>query len=170
MSEAKRVVFDLDETLINIDYFPEELLTLRPGAEELLDSLLAGGLELILWTTATKAHVDKVFNQFPGLRQNFSQVITREDSPKLLEPLRDEAGRFDRDDPRRWKFNTLSQGGAGGKYPPAISAQYLVDDAEVTAHTAGILKTFERISPNSLESDTVPDEWAKRVAQALLGE
>lgn len=135
----------------------------------MLDSLQAGGFELILWTTAAKAHVDKVFNRFPGLRQNFSQVITREDSPKLLEPLRDEVGQFDRDDPRRWKLETLSQGGAGGKYPPAVGARYLVDDAEVAAHTAGILKTFERISPNSLESDTAPDEWAERVAQALLG-
>lgn len=88
MSEAKRVVFDLDDTLIKTNIF-SMVTTLRPGAEDLLKQLRADGLDLILWTTSGQGWVKKVFDQFPGLSENFSQVITAEDADRLLGSLKD---------------------------------------------------------------------------------
>ncbi len=169
MSEIKRVVFDLDGTLIQSD--PEgRTITLRPGAEDLLRQLKNNGLDLILWTTAGQGWADRVFAQFPDLQENFSQIITAANMGKYLKPLRAKAARLDKDDPRTWCLKTLSEGGGGGKYPPAVNARYLIDDVTAAAYTAKVMGTFEHIFPNSKESDSSPDDWAKRVAQALLGE
>lgn len=169
MSESKRVVFDLDDTLIKTDLF-SNVTTLRPGTEDLLKQLRGMGLDLILWTTAGQGWIDRVFSQFPDILENFSQVITAEDADMLLGPLKDQADKFGQDDPRNWCLKSLGKyHGNGGKYPPAVKARYLVDNADAAAYTARVMETFEHISPNSLESDKSPDEWAKRVARALLG-
>src|SRR3989339_1941143 len=107
-SERVRVVFDLDETLINTN--ADRVVTLRPGTERLLAELKAADLDLILWTTARRQWVDEVFSQFPGLRTNFSKIITADEADRFLNPLRNEAvnlAKIDKNDPRVWCLKTL---------------------------------------------------------------
>jgi len=173
MTELKRVVFDLDGTLIpqvSGEITQVEVPDLRSGAKELLNKLKEENFDLVLWTTSPGSWVEKVFGRHPDLEPFFSQVITADNMGRYLDPLTVEAAKLKTDDPRRWCLETLGEyHGGGGKYPPAVGAKYLIDDVNAAASTAEIMGTFKHIFPNSKESDSSPDEWAKRVAQALLG-
>jgi len=69
----KKVVFDLDHTLID-----EKGESVRPGIFELLTSLKNNGVELILWTASFKERSEPILQKL-GLSIYFDKFVYRED-------------------------------------------------------------------------------------------
>ena len=81
ITEYKRVVFDLDHTLID-----EKGETVRPGIYKLLTSLKNNGIHLTLWTASFKERSEPILSKL-GLSVYFDKFIYRKDYNT---------------DPRRW--------------------------------------------------------------------
>jgi len=69
----KKVVFDLDHTLID-----ENGAVVRPGVLDLLNSLKSYDIEMSIWTASTKERSQPILKEL-GLDKYFNNVIYRED-------------------------------------------------------------------------------------------
>ncbi len=67
------VCFDLDRTLVD-----DSGDALRPGIRELLDSLMAHGITLSLWTASTRSRAMYIL-ECHGLENHFTDCVFRED-------------------------------------------------------------------------------------------
>ena len=69
----RHVCFDLDNTLVD-----DSGLCLRPAMRELLDSLMAQGITLSLWTASTRERAMEVL-RWHRLENHFGECVFRED-------------------------------------------------------------------------------------------
>lgn len=77
-----RVAVDLDDTLIFVpNPLVSEIPELRTGSTKLLEELRNAGLDVVLYTSASKNWVDYVFDRFPEIRRSFADIYYRENTP-----------------------------------------------------------------------------------------
>lgn len=79
-TSRQRIAVDLDGTLI-FNPLETETPRLRTGATKLLEGLNNTGLEVVLYTSASKKWVEYVFGLFPQIGNLFENVFCRDNTP-----------------------------------------------------------------------------------------
>jgi hypothetical protein len=139
-----RVAVDLDETLVfNPSPFTMEIPALRVGAIELLQGLSEKGLEMVLYTSASREYVDHVFDLYPTLRGYFEEVYCRDNTP-------------------------VKKGNSGIKDPAIVNADIFIDnyiDEDIQTRLGP--RAIQVLPGASSESDTWAIEALDRVDKIL---
>lgn len=150
-STRHRVVLDGYGTLWGFIREDAQTIILRPHARTVLAEL-ARDYELVLWTTATRATLDRILAQFPFLAGSISAIITRENAPADGGTFLTPQGRLD-----RISKNILLIGG-----------EVLVDDSDTAAAEAAAFG-FPLVRPPSFFGNTAADRPALDADDWLLG-
>lgn len=74
--KRKKIVLDLDGTLVSHDVEPEDCI-LRDGTLKLLEELKTSGIKTIFWTDSRRERAEKIIEKF-GLQSHLDVLITRE--------------------------------------------------------------------------------------------
>lgn len=161
MNKRERVAIDLDGTLT-----VAATNQLRSGATELLEELIKNR-ELILWTSGNHARLEEFLEGHPELAGVFAQTVCSgdfldaDDCP-ILPPD------FQVADPNLLdRVTNILRGYEGGKIPPLVGAEVVIDDTAPWMQGAAQLFGFRAIDAGSKRNDPTSDAWVVRVLAEL---
>lgn len=159
MAEAKtRVVFGLKGTLADGSEW-------RPGAKELLKKLQTENVVPVVWTTVPLRAARNVYAKLDGFHDLVREVFTKERSAVLLSGLAKQMTASG--NPEKVELAKRINPNDLVKIPAAVGSGILVDSNVVLRQEAREFGSVV-IDPAPLPEDTSPDQWAGRVAAAIL--
>ena|SRR3989338_5476577 len=121
------------------------------------------GRELILWTSASRERLEDFTNVHPELVGLFAEIVCsadfldEDDSPKFPSD-------FQISDPKKiLRAVDILHGYEGGKIPPLVGAEVVIDDTALWMQNAAKIFNFRAIDAASKRNDSTPDAWVARV-------
>lgn len=136
-----------------------------PGAKELLGELKSKGISVIVWTNNVKPATDRIVSLLDGYSDLVQTTVTEEASKALLNDLA--GSMISSGDPSKIELARKMKTMYMPKIPAAVGSNILVDDELVLREIAERLGAIV-IDPTPTDEDISPDQWADRVAVAIL--
>ena len=159
MAENKRVVFDLNGTLI--DRHKEW----RSGAKGLLAKLQEKEIAPVVWTNVEKRGADPVIDGLESFHDLVKLTVTLDTSGDLLTKLSQKM--LSSNDPVQIKRAERMKLLYMPKIPAAVDCNILVDDQPDLREMAKMLGAIA-IDPTPADGDTSPEQWTERVLASIL--